>query len=578
MNANDHQVGAALRQILIQRFDEGELRTLCADLDVDYDSLPGIGKENKARELVAYLGRHERIPDLVELGRAQRPDIPWNSALEAPRTVSVAPAEFVDREDELTQLRVERLRMARSPYTLVNAPAGYGKSYLLRHLIDMIRSDQVLCQKWCARYADFGLMAAESRQPIVFMARSLTGSTQDEARLSTDVVCDVVVNELSAPLPEGRRAVLLIFDAVGQLDTQARRWLYELLNDLRACTRVGRQEIIVVRAIIAARDVDSFWDGYVEAYPRLPVPQRITLRPFDNHAIRELILNHAQAAGITDLLDETVTQLADEVEYLGGGHPKVIHGLIDQLLGQSFAIGPVSRYFAQDRERLVHTVLFPVADDLLASLEPGIVNAVQTLSIFRRVNANTVQALVAAGVLSPDANEIKLLGDMQRAHLLNGPDIREPFYRDPLMRRILALNMAHESPAQFYHLNEIALELYGGWIHNLGESLPDTPLKATQRLLSIVEWLFHALQGERVDQDALCSGLRGHIGALGANPSLSVADLIADEIRRDTEVCYLLRHRLGDDGVSVACGWMQATPVGTTPVGTTPVGTIPQSA
>jgi hypothetical protein len=462
-------------------------------------------------------------------------------------------------------LKVERLRVARSPYTLINAPAGYGKSYLLRHLIDMIESDQVLCQKWCVRYADFGLMAAESKQPIVFMACSITGSTQDEAHPSTDVVCDVVVNELSAPLPEGRRAVLLIFDAVGQLDTEARQWLYKLLNDLRACTRVGQQEIIVVRTIIAARDVDSFWDGYVEAYHRLPVPQRITLRPFGSHTIRELILNHAQAAGITDLLDETVTQLADEVEYLGGGHPKVIHGLIDQLTGRSFGIGSVSRYFAQDRERLVQTVLFPVADDLLSSLEPGIVNAVQTLSIFRRVNANTVQALVAAGVLPPEANEIELLGDMQRAYLLNGPDIREPFYRDPLMRRILALNMAHESPAQFHRLNEIALELYGGWIHNLGVGLPDTPLKATQRLLSIVEWLFHALQEERVDQDALCSGLRGHIDALGANPSLSVADLIADEIRRDAEVCYLLRHRLGDDGVSVACGWMQAAPVGIIP-------------
>jgi tetratricopeptide (TPR) repeat protein len=64
-----------LRQILSERFDAGELRTLCFDLGVDYDSLPGRGKANKARELVAYLERRQRISELIELGKRQRPDI-----------------------------------------------------------------------------------------------------------------------------------------------------------------------------------------------------------------------------------------------------------------------------------------------------------------------------------------------------------------------------------------------------------------------------------------------------------------------------------------------------------------------
>ena len=37
----------SLRQILVSSFDEEETRTLCYDLDVDYDSLPGRGKEAK---------------------------------------------------------------------------------------------------------------------------------------------------------------------------------------------------------------------------------------------------------------------------------------------------------------------------------------------------------------------------------------------------------------------------------------------------------------------------------------------------------------------------------------------------
>jgi len=134
-------------------------------------------------------------------------------------------------------------------------------------------------------------------------------------------------------------------------------------------------------------------------------------------------------------------------------------------------------------------------------------------------------------------------------------------YRDLWLRRIWALDLAHgsrENQAQYRRLNEIALGLYRSWIHNLGRGLPDTPLKATQRLLSVVEWLFHALQDENIDEDGLRSGLQEHIRVLSeGSQSLSVADLIADEIKKDAEVRYLLHHRLGDDGVSTACNWLQ---------------------
>ncbi len=66
-----------LRNILIERFDEGELRTLAADLGVDYDSLPDNGKANKARELVNFLERRNQILELVKLGKQRRPKVSW---------------------------------------------------------------------------------------------------------------------------------------------------------------------------------------------------------------------------------------------------------------------------------------------------------------------------------------------------------------------------------------------------------------------------------------------------------------------------------------------------------------------
>jgi hypothetical protein len=88
--------------------------------------------------------------------------------------------------------------------------------------------------------------------------------------------------------------------------------------------------------------------------------------------------------------------------------------------------------------------------------------------------------------------------------------------------------------------------------------LPETRLKATQQLLSVVEWLFHALQDENMDEGKLRTALREHVNALSeGGPGSSVADLIADEIERDTEVRYLIRHRLGDDGVSTVRAWLR---------------------
>jgi hypothetical protein len=63
-----------LRQVLVKGFNESELKTLCFDLGVDYDSLPGEHKDDKARELVAYFERRLRISKLAEACARERPE------------------------------------------------------------------------------------------------------------------------------------------------------------------------------------------------------------------------------------------------------------------------------------------------------------------------------------------------------------------------------------------------------------------------------------------------------------------------------------------------------------------------
>ncbi|HUX75374.1 MAG TPA: response regulator [Anaerolineae bacterium] len=54
---------AALRRTLEEKFDLEEIQDLCFDLDIDFDALPGEGK--KARELIAYCRRRDRLKKLA---------------------------------------------------------------------------------------------------------------------------------------------------------------------------------------------------------------------------------------------------------------------------------------------------------------------------------------------------------------------------------------------------------------------------------------------------------------------------------------------------------------------------------
>lgn len=67
-----------LRHLVITHFNESELHDLCFDLSVDYENLAGNMKSDKARELINYCQRHDRIPRLLHMCRQLRPTVLWS--------------------------------------------------------------------------------------------------------------------------------------------------------------------------------------------------------------------------------------------------------------------------------------------------------------------------------------------------------------------------------------------------------------------------------------------------------------------------------------------------------------------
>lgn len=478
-------------------------------------------------------------------GRVPAPDLPLEQD------------DFVNRTRELDLLDVERLAASRSPHLLLSAPTGFGKTYLLKQALQRIERDPANGARWTVRAVELG--PSPDRDALSLIVQAIAGQpAEGDVAALVERVCDHIVGELAAPLDEGRQAVLLVVDGIERLPQAARQWLYSLLYRLYRRTRVDDREAITVRVLLAGHNVEQFWEECEQACPLLPAPQRLDLGPLDAHAIEELIWNQARRVH-TVLDDRTARQIAEHVWYLSGGHPKAIHGLVADLARRLFLIGPVAEYYVAQQEYLVIHCLLAVATELLHDLHPGLREAVQALSVLRRVNANSVQALIQAGALPQGTNELRLLGDLQRAHVLSGPSIAEPFYRDRFMRRIFVLDLAYRSAASkayFERLNAAALALYAGWIRDVEPRLTEPHLRSAQRLFAAIEWLYHALQDRRRPVEGIQAEFRALVAVLSQGGP-GVAPLIAAELRQDAEIGYLLRCRLGEGGVDLACGWLE---------------------
>lgn len=68
---------ASLVDSLRTGFNDEELRDLCLALGVDYEGLPGLGKDGKTRELALFMQRRGRLGSLVEQCRRLRPYLAW---------------------------------------------------------------------------------------------------------------------------------------------------------------------------------------------------------------------------------------------------------------------------------------------------------------------------------------------------------------------------------------------------------------------------------------------------------------------------------------------------------------------
>ena len=118
-----------LLSIVDDHFNREDIKTLCFDLGIDFDNLAGDTKEGKARELIWYMKRDGRLPQLIQYIREKRPllsleEMALDTVEAEPKSMPPLPTSLLnDIREKLLQRRLVLFIGADLPSTVTGVPA-----------------------------------------------------------------------------------------------------------------------------------------------------------------------------------------------------------------------------------------------------------------------------------------------------------------------------------------------------------------------------------------------------------------------------------------------------------------------
>ncbi len=226
-----------LQRQLVEYFDLGELKTLCFDLNMDYDELAGETKSDKARELVKAAYRNGRVPDVVHRCEELRPNVVWNQPPRGYRQTDL-PDEWVEPLQRLHRLVKEFNRNRQQPFSDARTQQGDEIAFTMREAAPFL-FNQFDVESWLnSRNVGKRLAAVKYLdwlQDIDFLG-NLLGKLATERpfmQLHVLVTIDSLLDQLDDRQQATVRVALGAYRIISR-DTSRAFWRDRILSRLRA--------------------------------------------------------------------------------------------------------------------------------------------------------------------------------------------------------------------------------------------------------------------------------------------------------------------------------------------------------
>jgi len=452
-------------------------------------------------------------------------------------------AAFANREEELRYI----LSPFSKPFVVINAPAGYGKSYLLIEAQRRLQGEGRWAIIWIECHGDDAEITLMEQ-----IARSL--GFAETVRTLADLA-PIVGKSLDYTMADG---LILFFDALDRWKKEPGppvEWL-PVAEFVKGKLLMGLNEIIIrrrkeFRGIFAGRYIANWAEDFPLPYSEL------NLSPFNKEVIRMFIMETMHRWRETGGIEREYSageleRFAEEVLDMTGGHPGAIAKIVQNVAEERRFDIILDLYFAPENKRaLFKTFVSPEIPDLLEGVPSPLQETFQVVSVFRGFNSATLDALLDAGYLRRwDKDGWGLYREMLKTHLVESD---QPLSHDRILQRVLSAKMRFENPDQYKDLHRFAVDLYDRWVQ--GKDHHDQPIlggppSGADQVRLIIEGLYHscrATEGEEDRAEKIFERLETYLGQL-RYPLGRGAYALRREIEKDEQLPGLLKRALGQKG------------------------------
>jgi hypothetical protein len=400
--------------------------------------------------------RHRELTELIERLACEGSPPP-------PPSASIP---FTNREDEIRSL----LDSHAPPYSLVDAPAGYGKTELLKRLKSRFEE-----RGWLCAYA-----AVKEHSTLIEVVTSLADDldvTSFVNRALSPVQClgSALVRCWGPRVPNITGLILLI-----DFDKKPAPALFEeIVEKLIPVTQDNLKILnffrngVKFRVILTGRYLAASKEARTDKLRLQPV----LLRPFDYVVIRESARQY-----LTNHADDTVSQIAAHLIYLTGGHPGCVAQALEMYRDSGLLPDPFVTKYSQDIWR---GIVAPAIDATIEGLPENFPDFREVVfdrfGILRYTDHTILDCIAQQGLSEIEDGytlEVKLLATylfMRGGRLIH----------DDIIRRLLAIQLRQKPADRFQALCH--------WARSMCENrLRDPRVQGPEKWA--VEYLFQSLQ------------------------------------------------------------------------------------
>jgi hypothetical protein len=394
--------------------------------------------------------------------------------------------KFTNRERETGNI----IRHNASPYHLITAHEGYGKTELLNRIKENFTPDRWICV----------FVSISKNETFKDLAEKL--AAQFDIKLTDQQTRDwgsslgiALSSKWKTLGSQSNRGIAILIDSdtdsppIDFLHSIFRDFIPEIYKNLKV-----RHDCINIdfRVCVAARYSSDFYTPYNS-------PTIIQLSPLKWESIYEAAADYLKSENI-EL--NAIKLLAAHLFYVTGGHPR---GVFEGLKLYRNNISDVDEFLKNHGNQLWRETMRNFRDKIKYNLESELYKPVEKLSIFSQLEANQMfkDAVKKFSLIAPphsnwtgnqvenyyDDHSLDLIDQLTESFIFTRED---SFIKNEMTRRLLAIGLLHDSPNEFEMLCQKATQIC---LNHINKIFP-IPHPLSHRI--VIQYFFQFLQQHAV--------------------------------------------------------------------------------